>query len=109
MPRPQRPRITQIAGPILGEFLVGISVGMAALWMASQISDAAAQLARRLGRAPGGLGSADPGDLGGRGQRQDEPRAAPAGRAQRFLMRLNGPRIGAAGQPQGQAHGLQLA
>jgi putative MATE family efflux protein len=42
MPRPQRPRITPIAGPILGEFLVGISVGMAALWMASQISDAAA-------------------------------------------------------------------
>ena len=31
-----------IAGPILGEFLVGISVTMAALWMASQISDAAA-------------------------------------------------------------------
>ena len=42
MPRPQRPRITPIAGPILGEFLVGISVGMAVLWMASQISDAAA-------------------------------------------------------------------
>ena len=42
MARPQRPRITPIAGPILGEFLVGISVGMAALWMASQISDAAA-------------------------------------------------------------------
>jgi putative MATE family efflux protein len=42
MPRPQRPRITPIAGPILGEFLIGISVAMAALWMASQISDAAA-------------------------------------------------------------------
>lgn len=42
MARPQRPRITPIAGPILGEFLVGISVGMAALWMAAQISDAAA-------------------------------------------------------------------
>jgi len=42
MARPQRPRITPIAGPILGEFLVGISVTMAALWMASQISDAAA-------------------------------------------------------------------
>lgn len=42
MSRPQRPRITPIAGPILGEFLVGISVTMVALWMASQISDAAA-------------------------------------------------------------------
>jgi putative MATE family efflux protein len=40
--RPQRPRITPIAGPILGEFLVGISVTMVVLWMASQISDAAA-------------------------------------------------------------------
>ncbi len=42
MARPQRPRITPIAGPILGEFLIGISVTMAGLWMASQISDAAA-------------------------------------------------------------------
>ncbi len=42
MARPQRPRITPIAGPILGEFLVGISVAMVTLWMASQISDAAA-------------------------------------------------------------------
>ena len=42
MPSPQRPRITPIAGPILGEFLIGISVAMAVLWMASQISDAAA-------------------------------------------------------------------
>lgn len=42
MARPSRPRITPIAGPILGEFLVGISVAMAGLWMASQISDAAA-------------------------------------------------------------------
>ncbi len=42
MAHPQRPRITPIAGPILGEFLIGISVGMAGLWMASQISDAAA-------------------------------------------------------------------
>jgi Na+-driven multidrug efflux pump len=40
MALPQRPRITPIAGPILGEFLVGISVGMAALWMAAQLSDA---------------------------------------------------------------------
>jgi Na+-driven multidrug efflux pump len=42
MSRPQRPRITPIAGPILGEFLIGISVALAVLWMASQISDAAA-------------------------------------------------------------------
>ncbi len=42
MPAPQRPRITPIAGPILGEFLIGISVAMAILWMASRISDAAA-------------------------------------------------------------------
>jgi Na+-driven multidrug efflux pump len=42
MARAQRPRITPIAGPILGEFLVGISVGMVVLWMAAQISDAAA-------------------------------------------------------------------
>ena len=42
MARPQRPRITPIAGPILGEFLVGISVAMVTLWMASRISDAAA-------------------------------------------------------------------
>jgi Na+-driven multidrug efflux pump len=42
MARPQRPRITPIAGPILGEFLIGISVTMAALWMASRISDASA-------------------------------------------------------------------
>jgi Na+-driven multidrug efflux pump len=42
MTRTQRPRITPIAGPILGEFLIGISVMMAALLMASRISDAAA-------------------------------------------------------------------
>ena len=42
MARPQRPRITPIAGPILGEFLIGISVAMAGLWMAAQISDATA-------------------------------------------------------------------
>jgi Na+-driven multidrug efflux pump len=42
MARPQRPRITPIAGPILGEFLIGISVAMVTLWMASQISDATA-------------------------------------------------------------------
>jgi putative MATE family efflux protein len=42
MARPQRPRITPIAAPILGEFLIGISVAMAGLWMASRISDATA-------------------------------------------------------------------
>ena len=42
MARPQRPRITPIAGPILGEFLIGISVAMLTLWMASRISDATA-------------------------------------------------------------------
>jgi Na+-driven multidrug efflux pump len=42
MARPPRPRITPIAGPILGEFLVGISVTMAGLWMASRVSDATA-------------------------------------------------------------------
>ncbi len=42
MSRPPRPRITPIAAPILGEFLVGISVTMAGLWMASRVSDATA-------------------------------------------------------------------
>ena len=42
MARPTRPHITPIAGPILGEFLIGISVAMAGLWMASEISDATA-------------------------------------------------------------------
>jgi putative MATE family efflux protein len=42
MTRPQRPRITPIAGPILGEFMIGISVAMVTLWMASRISDATA-------------------------------------------------------------------
>ncbi len=42
MRHPQRPRITPIAGPILGEFMIGISVAMVTLWMASRISDAAA-------------------------------------------------------------------
>lgn len=37
-----RPRITPIAGPILGEFLLGISVAMAGLWIAAQVSDASA-------------------------------------------------------------------
>ena len=42
MARGNRPHITPIAGPILGEFMFGISVAMAGLWMASEISDAAA-------------------------------------------------------------------
>jgi hypothetical protein len=42
MTRPQRPRITSIAGPILGEFMIGISVAMVTWWMASHISDATA-------------------------------------------------------------------
>jgi len=37
-----RPRLNAIAGPILGEFLVGMSVAMAGLWLASQTSDIAA-------------------------------------------------------------------
>ena len=37
-----RPRLNAIAGPILGEFLVGMSVAMAGLWLASQTSDVAA-------------------------------------------------------------------
>ena len=42
MKRPERPRINGIAGPILGEFLLGMSVAMAGLWLASHESDAAA-------------------------------------------------------------------
>lgn len=38
----QRPRLNAIAGPILGEFLLGMSVAMAGLWLASHESDAAA-------------------------------------------------------------------
>jgi putative MATE family efflux protein len=37
-----RPRLNAIAGPILGEFVVGMSVAMVGLWLASNISDAAA-------------------------------------------------------------------
>ena len=37
-----RPRLNAIAGPIFGEFLLGMSVGMAGLWLASTTSDAAA-------------------------------------------------------------------
>ena len=42
MKRAERPRINGIAGPILGELLLGISVAMAGLWLASHTSDAAA-------------------------------------------------------------------
>jgi putative MATE family efflux protein len=35
-------RLNPIAGPILGEFLVGMTVAMAGLWLASHTSDAAA-------------------------------------------------------------------
>jgi putative MATE family efflux protein len=45
MPAPSpaaRPRLNAIAGPILGEFLLGITVAMAGLWLASTISDATA-------------------------------------------------------------------
>ena len=42
MKRAARPRINGIAGPILGELLLGISVAMAGLWLASHTSDAAA-------------------------------------------------------------------
>lgn len=37
-----RPRLNPIAGPILGEFLLGMTVAMAGLWLASQTSDTAA-------------------------------------------------------------------
>ena len=35
-----RPRLNPIAGPILGEFLLSMTVAMAGLWLASQTSDA---------------------------------------------------------------------
>lgn len=38
---PPRPRLNAIAGPILGEFLFGITVAMAGLWLASHTSDEA--------------------------------------------------------------------
>lgn len=37
-----RPRLNRIAGPILGEFMLGMSVAMLCLWLASRSSDAAA-------------------------------------------------------------------
>ena len=39
---PDRPRLNAIAGPILGEFLLGYSVALAGLWLASHTSDGAA-------------------------------------------------------------------
>ena len=38
----ERPRLNAIAGPILGEFLLGYSVALAGLWLASHTSDGAA-------------------------------------------------------------------
>lgn len=37
-----RPRLNAVAGPILGEFLLGYSVALAGLWLASHTSDSAA-------------------------------------------------------------------
>ena len=37
-----RPRLNDVAGPILGEFLLGYSVALAGLWLASHASDGAA-------------------------------------------------------------------
>lgn len=42
MSEPGRPRLNRIAGPILGEFMLGMSVAMVCLWLASRSSDAAA-------------------------------------------------------------------
>ena len=42
MTRFARPRLNMIAGPLLGEFLLGMSVAMGGLWLASHTSDAAA-------------------------------------------------------------------
>lgn len=42
MNQPARPRLNAVAGPILGEFLLGYSVAMAGLWLASHTSDGAA-------------------------------------------------------------------
>lgn len=38
----ERPRLNAVAGPIFGEFLLGYSVAMAGLWLASHTSDGAA-------------------------------------------------------------------
>ena len=42
MKLPYRPRLNALAGPILGEFLLGYSVALAGLWLASNTSDGAA-------------------------------------------------------------------
>ena len=42
MTLPERPRLNAVAGPILGEFLLGYSVALAGLWLASHTSDGAA-------------------------------------------------------------------
>lgn len=42
MTEPGRPRLNRIAGPLLGEFTLGMSVAMVCLWLASRSSDAAA-------------------------------------------------------------------
>ena len=39
---PERPRLNAIAGPIFGEFLLGYTVIIAGLWLASHASDGAA-------------------------------------------------------------------
>ena len=39
---PERPRLNAIAGPILGEFLLGYTVAIIGLWLASHTSDGAA-------------------------------------------------------------------
>jgi hypothetical protein len=41
-PAPVRPSLNKVAVPIVGEFLLGISVAMAGLYLASHTSDAAA-------------------------------------------------------------------
>ena len=42
MRSPERPRLNAIAGPIVGEFLLGYTVVILGLWLASHASDAAA-------------------------------------------------------------------
>src|ERR1035437_791558 len=39
---PERPRLNAIAGPILGEFLLGYTIAIIGLWLASHTSDGAA-------------------------------------------------------------------
>ena len=41
-PRKSRPRLNSVAVPIIGEFLLGMTVAMGGLWLAAQTSDAAA-------------------------------------------------------------------